>query len=333
MEPPPLPLPPRAQSRAEALEWLLTRQNQVVSRSQLRAIGHTDSAVRTWMRRGWIQIHVGVYGTHAGVLTRVQQEWAACLALWPAALARISALPIASGRSSVSAATPLHVVVASGSASSRLDGVVVHEKLDFQAGARWSVGPPRQRVEVAVLDQLRGVRDVYAHVELVTRACREGWVSTAAVRRELERRARVTHRELVWNLLDDVDRGSHSVLEQEFVTRVVRAHGLPEGRRQVPAISQGALIRRDAVMEDFGIVYELDGWMFHRSGAQREADLARDLAAAVDGLTTIRLGWQQVTRSPCVTARMIAQLLRRRAWDGQATACSATCRVPDLAHR
>jgi hypothetical protein len=61
--------------------------------------------------------------------------------------------------------------------------------------------------------------------------------------------------------------------------------------------------------------------MFHDSARARDRDLDRDLDAAVDGLSTVRLGWGQVFQRQCRTAARISDLLRARGWDGQPRRC------------
>lgn len=313
-------------SRESALQNLLAVQHDVIARGQLLALGFSEARLRTWLCRDWRTVHGGVYVAHSGPLTRPQLAWSACLALWPAALARVSALPDPGGELDHRA---LHVVVSSGGASSSLPGVDIHEKLDFHHGVLWQAGPPRQRPAVAILDQLWHVADQMVHVDLITKACRSGWVQPAEIRAEMNRRTRVTHRDFTWVLLADIEQGTHSVLEQAFQQRVLRAHGLPEGCRQVAAPNPDGpgTIRRDAVLEDFGLIFETDGWMHHRSGRQREADLRRDLDAAALGLVTIRIGWSQATRTPCTTAANVAQVLRDRGWAGTLTPCGPACRA------
>jgi predicted methyltransferase len=48
---------------------------------------------------------------------------------------------------------------------------------------------------------------------------------------------------------------------------------------------------RDVVYAEFEQVVELDGRLFHDSADARDADLDRDLDAAVERLGTVRLGW------------------------------------------
>lgn len=53
---------------------------------------------------------------------------------------------------------------------------------------------------------------------------------------------------------------------------------------------------------------ELDG-RFHTDFRRRDADLDRDLIAAVSGRLTVRLGWGQVFARPCRTAEALGELL------------------------
>ena len=81
---------------------------------------------------------------------------------------------------------------------------------------------------------------------------------------------------------------------------------------------------RDVDYPDYGLVVELDGRLWHRSTADRDRDLARDLVAKTEGRDTVRLGWGQVTRHSCATARHLGVLLGQRGWTGRVLG-SPTC--------
>jgi len=124
----------------------------------------------------------------------------------------------------------------------------------------------------------------------------------------------------------DLDAGTASVLEQRYATTVERAHGLPAARRQVRATTATGVVYRDA--EYAGeLVVELDGRLVHNTVAQRDADFERDLDAAMDGRTTVRLSWGQVVGRPCHTAAKVAYLLHRRGWSGEPRPCGSSCPV------
>jgi very-short-patch-repair endonuclease len=69
------------------------------------------------------------------------------------------------------------------------------------------------------------------------------------------------------------------------------------------------------------LVVELDGRLFHDNATARDKDMDRDLDAAVDGLNTVRVGWGQVFRRPCMTAQRIGRLLQRNGWTGSPARC------------
>jgi hypothetical protein len=82
------------------------------------------------------------------------------------------------------------------------------------------------------------------------------------------------------------------VLEHGYLTKVERPHQLPVAERQTRLGSTLGVIYRDARYETFEV--ELDGRLFHSGVEQRDRDLDRDLDAAVDGRSTVRLGYGQV---------------------------------------
>jgi len=130
---------------------------------------------------------------------------------------------------------------------------------------------------------------------------------------------------VIREVLTDIAAGSCSALEHLFLTRVVRAHGIPDPSRQLPrtVVEATGTHReyRDAEWTQEAVVAELDGRLFHDNARQRDRDLERDLDDAVDGKVAVRLGWGQVTRRSCRTAQRLGALLTTRGWVGTTTNC------------
>jgi hypothetical protein len=111
------------------------------------------------------------------------------------------------------------------------------------------------------------------------------------------------------------------VLEHGYLTEVESRHGLPRGRRQPSHRHGGSTVFRDVEYSSLGVIFELDGRLFHTSTEARDRDMDRDLDAAVDGTETIRLSYGQVFDRPCATAHKVAAVLRRRGWQGWIRPC------------
>jgi hypothetical protein len=119
------------------------------------------------------------------------------------------------------------------------------------------------------------------------------------------------------------------VLEHRYLTRVERPHGLPTAKRQRVVRRGRTVAYRDVEYLLLATVVELDGRLGHEASADRWADLDRDLGAAREGRTTVRLGWGQIA-DPCRTAAAVTAILRLRGWTGAARSCSSGCAVePD----
>jgi len=78
------------------------------------------------------------------------------------------------------------------------------------------------------------------------------------------------------------------------------------------------------------LVVELDGRLFHDSASARAKDLERDLDAAVDGRSTIRLTYRQVFDRPCQTAAKIAHVMRQHGMTVKGRACGPGCEYAHL---
>jgi hypothetical protein len=89
----------------------------------------------------------------------------------------------------------------------------------------------------------------------------------------------------------------------------------------------GAIALRDVRYENYDVAVELNGRFFHDSRVDRDADLERELDAAVRGGVGLRLGWGQVFSRSCRTALAVAGVLRNHGWQGFPRPCHEACPV------
>lgn len=76
---------------------------------------------------------------------------------------------------------------------------------------------------------------------------------------------------------------------------------------------------------DRRLIVELDGRLFHDSASARSKDVERDLDAAVDGRSTVRLTYYQVFDHPCRTAGKIAHIMRQHGITVDGHPCGPGC--------
>lgn len=302
---------------------LLDLQAGVVARRQLLAAGLSEADVRRLLRRrALVRLLPGVYVEHTGPPSWLQRSWAAVLWAEPAALCGSSSRRAADGpgRSVHDDGEPIHVAIDQLRSLDPQPGIVVHRKRGFAEQVLWNTGPPRQRVEDAVIDLAETASDRLAAVGHVADVLGARLTTAERLAAALDRRDRVADRAFLVAVVADARAGTCSVLEHGYLSRVERPHGLPAARRQVRDSRKGPLYR-DVSYEDYGAIVELDGRLFHSRVRDRDRDLERDLDAAVDGSVTARIGWGQVYRRPCSTADKIARLLAARGWTDSIRAC------------
>ncbi|MGV0811762.1 type IV toxin-antitoxin system AbiEi family antitoxin domain-containing protein [Mycolicibacterium boenickei] len=283
---------------------VLRQQDGVISRRQALDAGLPEHEIRRLLRRNdWARVHAGVYVDHTGPLTWPQRAWAAVLYAAPAALCFESAL---GGETS-----PVHVAVARHRTGlTEPAGVRIHHLAHLQERVLWNVGPPRMRYDEAALDVACRASSELETVAVLANACQSRRTTAHRLLKALDSRGRARRRRWLRAVLVDIADGTCSVLEHGYLVRVERPHGLPKATRQKRSASSVGVCYRDA---EYGeqLVVELDGRAFHDSATRRDADFERDLDAAVDGRSTIRLSYVQVFDRPCQTASKIAQVLQR----------------------
>lgn len=294
------------------LRWV---QHGVVARRQLYEYGAADVDIaRMVRRRELVRVHRGVYVNHTGPLTDDQRAWVAVLVHWPAALCHDSALPHAR------LGPVIDVAIAESRVVPVVAGVRTHRMAHLTDRVNWNATPPTVRPEHAVLDVMIAASGVEAKFRILAEAVQTRTVWPALLRTALQSRVRVPGRDLIGALIDDVDSGSHSVLERQF-EKLERSHALPRGSRQSPDTVDGKAAYRDVTYPDYRVVVELDGRAFHQSPRARDADATRDLAAATAGSLPIRLTYGQVFRDGCATARRLGEIFLARGWDGRVRRC------------
>ena len=187
--------------------------------------------------------------------------------------------------------------------------------------------PATERADYAVVDAVQSARSWRYVADLVTLACQREVTTPSEIRNALNAHRRVRFRQLVKDLLVEVEGGSTTVLEVDAVRIVLRPHGLPTGSGQSRERTSTGAVFRDRVIDGFGVVLEFDGRRGHSDPTSRLRDFRRDNEVAASGRTTLRFGWADVHEDPCEVALQIAQVLRSRGWGGLFTPCGPACRA------
>ncbi len=299
---------------------LLARQDGVVTRRQLLAAEVTQARIDTLLRRrALVVVHPGVYLAHTGAPTWSQRSWAAVLYAGRSALHLESALH-QPGKSPAPHG-PIDVAVDWTRRVTPRPGVRVHRVRGLEDKAHWNLSPPRTRVEVAAVELAHRAPDDLAAISALASLVGSRRTIASRLRTEIERRGRLRRRSMLTELIGDLDRGTHSVLEHGYLTRVVRPHGLPEPTsRQAPVSSPTGTQYRDVAQADLDLAVELDGQL-HDDADARDADADRDLDDLARGWVTPRIRYRQVFATPCRTAARLADVFASRGWDGAPRAC------------
>jgi len=309
---------------------LLMLQSGVISRRQLLARGATPSAIeRHLRRRELVRILPGVFLEHGGEPTWIQRAWAMVLNYAPAALTGMSALRAVTGPGwrQHDDAGPIHVAMDVHRTVRRVAGSRVDRMTALDEHVLWNASPPRVRPEVAGIVVAAATEGELRRISVLADLCQSRRTTAARLLAALDSRSRVRDRTWLRAVLMDVRDGTCSVLEHGYLTRIERPHRLPVGTRQEGSVTTKGHVLRDVAYRPYGRVVELDGRLFHDTAGQRDADLDRDLDAAVAGQATVRLGWGQVFDRPCRTTGRLAVLLQRGGWEGSPLRCGPGCSI------
>jgi hypothetical protein len=290
-------------------------------------LGVTKSSVRHRVQAGrWQRVYRDVYATHSGPLapeTRLQAALAYAGA--GAALSHETAAVRLGLR--ISPVATIHVTVPATRRVRHQEGLVVHyaRRLSDQ-DLRVRRGLACTSIERTVLDLVSTAKTEGKAAAVIVLVVGSRRTTADRLRHRLQDSAGpLMHRRVAAMVLAEAEAGAHSPLELRF-SEVCRSHGLPEGTRQVRRLLRGGkAIYLDNLVEEYGLVTELDGHPGHDSAVGAFRDNERDNANVEAGLTPVRAGWENVLDDPCEVARQRAAILVRLGWPGQIAACSPGC--------
>lgn len=315
------------QELTPSVRALIRRQHGLLTRQQAIGCGLAPSAV-TRLARQWQALARGVFLTtpaHDGWLAWEVRAWAGVLRFGPAARLWLSDAGVTHGLVGLPDPVPpdrvddmpIQLLVPAAGGGWRAPGYQLTRERPGTRQASTSRDPAATRVEDTVLD-LIAQGDAADVITWLTRAVQRRRTTPARLLRRLDERSRVRHRRLILEMLGDVAAGSTTHLELALVRDVLRAHGLPVGRRQLR--THGTAATTDVGYPEFGLIIEVDGRVGH-VGEGTFRDRRRDNVHTLAGWTTLRFGWSDVTGNPCAVAADIAELLIRRGWTGIPVPC------------
>lgn len=308
------------------LRVLASFQAGVVSRQQALGAGLSVSAINSKIEHGrWRSIYRGVYATFTGPASREAQLWAAVL--YAGKGAQLSHETAAELNGLTERRSPLiHVSIPASRRVREPKGVQIHISAHIDARARFPRGViPHTLVEETITDLVAAASSLDEACGWMTGAFGRRLTAAGPLRRTLSSRKKLRWRRQLDEIVAAAAGGAHSVLEFRYDRDVERAHRLPAAQRQVPFTKpDGGRGFRDRYYAEYGLVVELDGQQAHPEH-QRGRDRRRDNDAIADGGSTLRYGWDDVTRRACATAAQLAESLRKRGWAGRVKPCSPHC--------
>jgi hypothetical protein len=312
------------------LHDLVDLQRGVVSRQQALAAGLSKDLIDSRIERGrWQRLHRGVYTVFTGNPSREAILWAALLRAGPGSALCCETAAELDGLFDRPAAL-IHVTVPASRRVTRLPGIVVHSRLRAGQAVHPARLPPRTRIEETVLDLCDCAVSLDQALSWFMLALGRRLTTQQILLKAAAERTRLRWRDDLVPLLQPSLAGVHSLLEYLYVRDVEKAHGLPPGDRQAPAIRDQHREYRDVLYDEFALIVELDGKLAHPD-ERRWADIRRDNAAATGGLITLRYGYREVRLTPCLVAAQVGQVLQIRGWSEKPRRCSSGCPVGSAA--
>jgi len=284
-------------------------------------------AIDQMLRTGrWLAVRRGVYLVHTGEPSRRAVLWAALHRAGPGAVLSYETAAELFGLTDQRSSS-IHVTIGEHRRLSAIEGVVVHHSARLVEATHPTLEPARTRLEETVLDIVERTTDFETAFGLISSACQRRLTVPSKLAEAMSMRAKMRWRHRLEEGLTGIGDGVHSVLENRYVRRVERPHGLPAAVRQARIAGDGRNRYLDNLYEDYGLCVELDGLRAHPD-EQRWQDQRRANAITARGVVILRFGWVDLDRRPCDAAAQVATALRSRGWTGTVLRCRTLCPAP-----
>lgn len=281
---------PFSPDEAGELDFLLFRQDGVISTRQARRF-LSAKAIRHRLASGrWRPAHRGIYLTETGPVTVHQRRWIAALAAGHgriAPLAGLSALAVLGLRGHPD--RPIRVLVRAERADSDPPpGVRVHRTRHLPPEDVHRAGqPPCTMPGRSVVDAAQWARTDDEAVIIIAAAVQQRLVGAVDIDAVLSRPWRIRRRAVIEAAAADATGGAHSGYEIDFA-RLRRRAGLPEPSRQsVRFDSTGRRRYRDVRFDEWGVHVEIDGGQ-HMEIRSWYADMRQQNELAIAGERLLR---------------------------------------------
>jgi very-short-patch-repair endonuclease len=282
---------------------LAEKQYGVVARTQLRALGLSDTTIRGWVRKGRLQrLHRGVYAVGHRVLRPEGRMLAAALACGPGAvLSHRSAALLWQLRPSDRVPVDVTTTVRCGESD---PGIDVHrartlDPLDVTEHR----GVPVTTVARTLVD-LAGVIDKPGLLRALNQAEILGLYDHAALTETLERSNGRRGAQALRAALTTPHALTRSELEAQFLA-LCADHGLPQ-----PSLNAAVCgYEVDFLWSAANLIVETDGYAYHRTRQAFERDHRRDGDLKRAGYEVLRVTYWQVKREPEWVANTVRALL------------------------
>jgi hypothetical protein len=297
---------------APELDWVLFRQDNVLSLDQaVRLLG--ASAVRTRLRRGrWQKAGWGVLAAHNGPLTRGQQIWAATLGAGDGAFCAGATAATLEGLRGFGRG-PVDLLIPASRRVRRVPGARVHRSEVLPADHLVRRGLPHTVMARAIVDAAAWARTDDDARAVVAAAFQQGRVTADGLAPALELLTRSRRRALVAETARYAAAGAHSLSEVDLV-RICRRFGLPVPEHQVPrADASGRTRYLDAYWRRWGLHVEVDG-SFHLDVRTWWADMRRQNELWISGDRVLRFPAWVVLHRPTEVATQLETALRSAGW-------------------
>ena len=277
---------------------LATRQDGVVERRQLVALGLSAAAIDHRVRTGkLIVLQRGVYAVGHAALTDRGRMRAALVAAGPTAV--LSHRTAAALWKFAPSMPPFVEVTVTRRGPRSRRGLIVHATRN----------PPDVRTlhSLPVTAPLRTLVDLAAtQPQQLERLCAEALVLKLVTHAELDG-ARIIDPDLAAPTRSRFERMFFAALRRSDLPRPIAGHPIP------PYTADFAFIAER-------VVVETDGWAFHGNRFAFEDDRARDAFLAARGWIVLRITWRRLKREPTLVMVQLAQTLALRASTLQAGA-------------